>query len=190
MALHAETTISFPNRMEPPPACVCARRPERNASLVSTFAGSWRSIAVTSEHDEPLALFQNEGMTLQEAQACAATTTWMWFFRKLSRAESAFTLRFQYWERSSRTAGNGRVVCRRTEKMVPHLRRRISAGISPMTFLLRGRLAASLDRTGPSRLSTRKEEFAWALEVGREDNSGAGFNLGEYASSVPSGLVP
>jgi Peptidase family M1 domain len=186
-ALHysLETTISSNNSMD---ATASVRlRAETGPERVLAFQLS-RALAIDSvsgERDEPLAFFQNEGMTLQE-RSVRGNDYLDVVLPQSPAPHQEFTLHFHYRGNVIQDAGNGVLFVGARESWYPHFGD--SAEFSSYDLLLRWPRKLRLIATG-SKLDEHDEgEFRVGRWKAEKPISVAGFNLGEYASaSVASG---
>jgi hypothetical protein len=189
-ALHysMETTISSNNSLDA--AASVRLRAETGTERVLAFQLS-RALtidSVTGDHDEPLAFFQNEGMTLQERSARGNDYLNVVLSQSPPQNEE-FTLHFHYRGNVIQDAGNGVLFVGERESWYPHLGD--SAEFSSYDFHFRWPRKLRLIATG-SKLEEHEEgEFRVGHWKTEKPISVAGFNLGEYAStSVASGTHP
>jgi hypothetical protein len=186
-ALHysIETTISANNSLE---ATTDVRlRSETGTERLLSFQLS-RALtidSVTGEHNEALAFFQNEGLTLQE-RGTHGNDYLNVVLPQAPAAEQEFTLHFHYRGNVIQDAGNGVLYVGARDSWYPHFGD--SAEFSDYDFLMRWPRKLRLIATG-SKLEEHDEgDFRAGHWKAEKPMSLAGFNLGEYAStSVASG---
>jgi hypothetical protein len=186
-ALHysLETTISANNSLEATANVLL--RAETGAERILAFQLS-RALtidSVTGEHGEPLAFFQNEGMSLQERSVRGNDYLHVVLPQAPSQKQE-FTLHFHYRGNVIQDAGNGVLFVGARESWYPHLGD--STEFADYDFLLRWPHKLRLIATG-SKLEEHEEgDFRAGHWKSEKPISVAGFNLGEYASvSVASG---
>lgn len=186
-ALHysLETSI-LPNNSLDAVAAVRLRA-ETGAERVLAFQLS-RVLAidkVTGEHGEPLAFFQNEGMSLQERSAHGNDFLYVVLPDVPSRQQE-FTLHFHYRGNVIEDAGNGVLFVGARESWYPHLGD--AAEFATYDLTIRWPRKLRLVATG-SKLDEHEEgDFRIGHWKSEQPIPVAGFNLGEYASaSVASG---
>ena len=186
-ALHysIETSI-LPNNSLDATATVQLRA-ETGAERVQTFQLS-RALTidrVTGEHGEPLAFFQNEGMSLQERTARGNDFLYV-VLPEAPAPRQELTLHFHYRGNVIEDAGNGVLFVGARESWYPHLGD--ASEFASYELTIRWPRKLRLVATG-SKLDEREEGDSrvghWKTE---NPVSVAGFNLGDYASaSVASG---
>src|SRR5882672_11429741 len=186
-ALHysIETTIS-PNNSMDATATVLLRAETGSERILAFQLSRALSIdSVTGEQGEPLAFFQNEGMTLQERSAHG--NDYLDVVLPQSPAQKQeFTLHFHYRGNVIQDAGNSVLFVGARESWYPHLGD--NTEFSSYDFLLRWPRKLRLVATG-SKLEEHEEgDFRAGHWKSEKPISVAGFNLGEYASvTVASG---
>ena len=160
-------------------------RAEAGAERVLTFQLS-RALAidqVTGEHGEPLAFFQNEGMSLQERGARGNDFLYV-VLSEVPEPHKEFVLHFHYRGNVIEDAGNGVLFVGARESWYPHLGD--ASDFASYELTIRWPRKLRLVATG-SKLEEREEGD---FRVGRwkTENlvSVAGFNLGDYASASVS----
>jgi len=180
-----ETTISSNNSLDATANVVLRAETGSERILAFQLSRALTIDSVTGEHGEPLAFFQNEGMSLQERSARG--NDYLDVVLPQSPAQrQEFTLHFHYRGNVIQDAGNGVLFVGARESWYPHLGD--STEFSSYDFLLRWPRKLRLVATG-SKLEEHEEG---ELRVGHWKSekpiSIAGFNLGEYASvTVASG---
>jgi hypothetical protein len=180
-----ETTISSNNSLD---AAASVRvRAETGTERILAFQLS-RALSidsVTGEHGEPLAFFQNEGISLQERSARGNDYLDV-VLPQAPAQNQEFTLHFHYRGNVIQDAGNGVLFVGARESWYPHLGD--SAEFASYEFLLRWPRKLRLIATG-SKLEEHEEgDFRVGHWKTEKPISVAGFNLGEYASaSIASG---
>jgi hypothetical protein len=175
-----EATISSDNSLE---AAASVRvRAESGTERVLAFQLS-RALAidsVTGEHGEPLAFFQNEGMSLQERSSRGNDYLDV-VLPQVPARNQEFSLHFHYRGNVIQDAGNGVLFVGARESWYPHLGD--SAEFSAYDLLLRWPHKLRLIATG-SKLEEHEEgEFRAGHWKAEKPLSVAGFNLGEYAAA-------
>ncbi len=180
-----ETTISSNNSLDATATVLLRAETGTERMIAFQLSRALTIDSVTGEHGEPLAFFQNEGMSLQERSARGNDYLDVVLPQAPSQKQE-FTLHFHYRGNVILDAGNGVLFVDARESWYPHLGD--SAEFSSYDFLLRWPRKLRLIATG-SKLEEHEEGD---LRVGHwkaeKPISVAGFNLGEYASvSVPSG---
>lgn len=181
-ALHysLETSISANNSLEA--AAAIRVRAETGTERLLSFQLS-RALtidSVTGEHQESLAFFQNEGLSLQERSARGND----YLIVVLSQAPAPhqeFTLHFHYRGNVIQDAGNGVLFVGARESWYPHLGD--SAEFSDYDFLMRWPRKLRLIATGTKLDEHEEGEFRVGHWKSEKPMSVAGFNLGEYASA-------
>ena len=135
---------------------------------------------VTGEHGEPLAFFQNEGMTLQERRARGYDYLYVVLPAAPHEAQE-FALQFHYRGNVIEDAGNGVLFVGARESWYPHLGDAADFAMYDMTIRWPRKLhliatGTKLDEheDGDFRIGHWKTEKPLAV---------AGFNLGEYATA-------
>jgi hypothetical protein len=186
-ALHysIETTISSNNSLDAT-ATVLLRAETGTERILSFQLSRALSIdSVTGEGGEPLAFFQNEGMSLQERSVRGNDYLHVVLPQAPSHKQE-FTLHFHYRGNVIQDAGNGVLFVGARESWYPHLGD--CAEFSDYDFLLRWPRKLRLIATG-SKLEEHEEgDFRAGHWKSEKPISVAGFNLGEYASvTVASG---
>ncbi|HKV60993.1 MAG TPA: M1 family aminopeptidase [Candidatus Acidoferrum sp.] len=186
-ALHysIETTIP-PNNSLDSTASVLLRAETGTERMLSFQLSRALTIdSVTSEQGEPLAFFQNEGMTLQERSAHGNDYLEV-VLPQAPSPKQEFTLHFHYRGNVIQDAGNGVLFVGSRESWYPHLGD--STEFASYEFLLRWPRKLRLVATG-SKIEEREEgDFRVGHWKSEKPISVAGFNLGEYASvTVNSG---
>jgi hypothetical protein len=140
---------------------------------------------VTGEHGEPLAFFQNEGMTSQQRIARGNDFLYV-VLNSITPKDQEFTLQFHYRGYVIEDAGNGVLFVGARESWYPHLGDPADFALYDLTIQWPRKLR--LVATGSKRDEHEDGEFRvghWRTE---KPVSVAGFNLGEYATfSVASG---
>ncbi len=186
-ALHysIEASISSDNSLE---ATAAVRlRAETGTKRILSFQLS-RALtiqSVTGEHDDPLAFFQNEGMSLQE-RSTRGNDYLDVVLPQFPAPHQEFTLHFHYRGNVIQDAGNGVLYVGARESWYPHLGD--SAEFSSYDFLLRWPRKLRLIATGAKLEEHEEGDFRAGHWKAEKPMSVAGFNLGEYASaSVASG---
>lgn len=153
--------------------------------LVFQLSRALTTDRVTGEHGEPLAFFQNEGLSLQ--QRYARGNDYLYVVLPAAQPQGQeFSLHFHYSGNVIRDAGNGVLFVGARESWYPHLGDAAEFATYDLTIKWpkRLRLVATgmkLDEheDGEFRVGHWKEEKPMAV---------AGFNLGEYATaSLTSG---
>jgi hypothetical protein len=140
---------------------------------------------VTGDHGEPLAFFQNEGMSLQERSTRGNDFLYV-VLTALPPQGHEFTLRFHYRGNVIEDAGNGVLFVGARESWYPHLGDASEYATYDLTIRWPRKLR--LVATG-SKLDEHEEgEFRVGRWKAEKPLAVAGFNLGEYATaSVVSG---
>jgi peptidase M1-like protein len=135
---------------------------------------------VTGIHGEPLAFFQNEGMTLQERSARGNDYLYV-VLAAVPPQNQEFSLQFHYRGNVIEDAGNGVLFVGARESWYPHLGD--AAAFATYDLTLRWPRKLRLVATG-SKLDEQEEgEYRvghWKIE---KPEAVAGFNLGEYATA-------
>ena len=186
-ALHysIETTISPNNSLDA--AATVLLRAETGSERILAFQLS-RALtidSVTGEHGEPLAFFQNEGMSLQERSARGNDYLDVVLPQSPAKKQE-FTLHFHYRGNVIQDAGNGVLFVGARESWYPHLGD--STEFSSYEFLLRWPRKLRLVATGFKVEEHEEGDFRAGHWKSEKPISVAGFNLGEYASvTVASG---
>ena len=140
---------------------------------------------VTGDHGEPLAFFQNEGLTLQERSA-RGTDYLCVILAAPPPQNHEFTLHFHYRGNVIEDAGNGVLFVGARESWYPHLGDPSAFATYDMTIRWPRKLR--LVATGSKVDEHEDGEFRVGRWKTEKPTSVAGFNLGEYASaSVVSG---
>ena len=186
-ALHysLETTISPNNSLEAKANILL--RAETGTQRILSFQLS-RALtidSVTGESNEPLAFFQNEGLTLQERSAHGNDYLNV-VLPQNPAPHQEFTLHFHYRGNVIQDAGNGVLYVGARESWYPRLGD--TAEFSDYDLLMRWPRKLRLIATG-SKLEEHEEgDFRAGHWKSEKPISIAGFNLGEYVSnSVSSG---
>jgi hypothetical protein len=186
-ALHysIETTVSSNNSLDATSTVLLRAETGTERILAFQLSRALTIDSVTGEHGEPLAFFQNEGMSLQERSARGDDYLDVVLPQAPSQKQE-FTLHFHYRGNVIQDAGNGVLFVGARESWYPHLGD--SAEFSTYDFLLRWPRKLRMIATG-SKLEEHEEgEFRVGHWKTEKPISVAGFNLGEYASaSVASG---
>jgi hypothetical protein len=162
-------------------------RAETGAGRIQAFQLS-RALTVdrvTGERGEPLAFFQNEGMSLQELSARGNDFLYV-VLNEVPEPHKEFALHFHYRGNVIEDAGNGVLFVGARESWYPHLGD--ASDFAPYELTIRWPRKLRLVATG-SKIDEREEGDS---RIGRwkSENpvSVAGFNLGDYAStSISSG---
>lgn len=138
---------------------------------------------VTGEHGEPLAFFQNEGMSLQERSTHGNDFLYV-VLREATEPHKEFALHFHYRGNVIEDAGNGVLFVGARESWYPHLGD--ASDFASYELTIRWPRKLRLVATG-SKLDER-EEGDFRIGRWKTENlvSVAGFNLGDYASSSVS----
>ena len=140
---------------------------------------------VTGDHGEPLAFFQNEGMTLQQRSTHGNDFLYV-ILTRVPPQNQLFTLQFHYRGNVIEDAGNGVLFVGARESWYPHLGDPSDFANYDLTIRWPRRLR--LVATGAKLDEHEEGEFHaghWRTE---KPVAVAGFNLGEYATfSVASG---
>ncbi len=186
-ALHysIETTISPGNSLDATATVLLRAESGTERVLAFQLSRDLSIDSVTGEHGEPLAFFQNEGMSLQERSARGSDSLQVVLPQSPAQNQE-FTLHFHYRGNVIQDAGNGVLFVGARESWYPHFGD--SAEFSSYDFLLRWPRKLRLIATG-SKLEEHEEgDFRVGHWKTEKPMSVAGFNLGEYASaSVASG---
>jgi hypothetical protein len=186
-ALHysMETTISPNNSLDSTATVIL--RAETGTERVLSFQLS-RALtidSVTSEQSEPLAFFQNEGMTLQERSARGNDYLEV-VLPQAPSSKQEFKLHFHYRGNVIQDAGNGVLFVGSRESWYPHLGD--STEFASYEFLLRWPRKLRMVATGSKIEEHEDGDFRVGHWKSEKPISVAGFNLGEYASvTVNSG---
>jgi len=134
---------------------------------------------VTGEHGEPLAFFQNEGMTLQQRSTRGNDSLYV-MLSSVPPQNQTFTLQFHYRGNVIEDAGNGVLFVGARESWYPHLGD--PSAFATYDLTIRWPRKLRLVATG-SKLGEHDEgEFHvghWRTE---KPVAVAGFNLGEYVT--------
>jgi len=181
-ALHysIETSISPNNSLEATTSVHLRAETGTERVLAFQLSRSLTIDSVTGEHNEALAFFQNEGMSLQERSARGNDYLNVVLPQAPSHHQE-FTVRFHYRGNVIQDAGNGVLFVGARESWYPHFGD--SAEFSAYDFLLRWPRKLRLIATG-SKLEEHEEgEFRVGHWKTERTMSVAGFNLGEYASA-------
>lgn len=162
-------------------------RAETGTERVLVFQLS-RALAVdrvTGEHGEPLAFFQNEGISLQERSVHGNDFLYVVLPDVPARSQE-FTLHFHYRGKVIEDAGNGVFFVGARESWYPHLGD--AAEFATYDLTMRWPRKLRLVATGSKREEHEEGDFRVGHWKSESPIPVAGFNLGEYASaSVSSG---
>jgi hypothetical protein len=186
-ALHysIEASISPDNSLEA--TATVSLRAEAGTERILSFQLS-RALtiqSITGEQDDPLAFFQNEGMSLQE-RSTRGNDYLDVVLPQFPTPHQEFTLHFHYRGNVIQDAGNGVLYVGARESWYPHLGD--SAEFSAYDFVLRWPRKLRLIATGAKLEEHEEGDFRAGHWKAEKPMSVAGFNLGEYASaSVSSG---
>src|SRR5437667_846143 len=132
---------------------------------------------VTGDHGEPLAFFQNEGMTLQQRSTRGNDFLYV-ILSSAPPQNQIFTLQFHYRGNVIEDAGNGVLFVGARESWYPHLGG--PADFANYDLTIRWPRKLHLVATG-SKLEEREDgEFRVGHWKTEKPTSVAGFNLGEY----------
>jgi peptidase M1-like protein len=181
-ALHytLETSILADNSLDA--SAIVGIRAETGRARILVFQLS-RALTidrVTGIHGEPLAFFQNEGLTLQERGTHGNDYLYV-VLAAVPAQNQEFTLQFHYRGNVIEDAGNGVLFVGARESWYPHLGD--AAEFATYGLTLRWPRKLRLVATG-SKLDEHEEgEFRvghWKVE---KPEAVAGFNLGEYATA-------
>ncbi|HEY6945150.1 MAG TPA: M1 family aminopeptidase [Candidatus Acidoferrum sp.] len=140
---------------------------------------------VTGEHGEPMAFFQNEGMSPQERSARG--NDYLYVILPAAPAQNQeFTLQFHYHGNVIEDAGNGVLFVGARESWYPHLGD--PAAFASYDLTIRWPRKLRLVATGSKLENHEDGEFRVGHWKTEKPVAVAGFNLGEYATaSVTSG---
>jgi hypothetical protein len=186
-ALHysVETTISSNNSMDATAAVLLRAETGSERILAFQLSRALSIDSVTGEQGEPLAFFQNEGMTLQERSARGNDYLDV-VLPQAPSPKQEFTLHFHYRGNVIQDAGNGVLFVGARESWYPHLGD--NTDFSSYDFLLRWPRKLRLVATGSKLEEHEDGDFRAGHWKSEKPISVAGFNLGEYASvTVASG---
>ena len=140
---------------------------------------------VTAEHGEPLAFFQNEGMTFRERSSRGNDYLYV-VLSAVPSQNQEFTLQFHYRGNVIEDAGNGVLFVGARESWYPHLGDPADFALYDLTIRWPRKL--HLVATGTKLDAHEEGEFRIGHWKTERPTAVAGFNLGEYAtSSVTSG---
>ena len=180
-----ETTVSSNNALDSIATVLVRAETGTERILAFQLSRALTIDSVSGEKGEPLAFFQNEGMTDQERSARGNDTLDV-ILPQAPAQKQEFTLHFHYRGNVIQDAGNGVLFVGARESWYPHLGD--STDFSSYDFLLRWPRKLRLVATG-SKLEEHEEgDFRVGHWKSEKPISIAGFNLGEYASvSVASG---
>jgi peptidase M1-like protein len=175
-----ETSILPDNALDA--TAVIRLRAEAGAHRVLVFQLS-RALTVdrvTGENGEPLAFFQNEGMSLQERSSRG--TDYLYVVLGSPPPQSAeFALRFHYRGHVIEDAGNGVLFVGARESWYPHLGD--AADFATYDLTMRWPRKLLLVATGSKAEEHEEGEFRIGRWKTEKPLAVAGFNLGEYASA-------
>jgi len=135
---------------------------------------------VTNDKDEPLAFFQNEGMSLQE-RSVRGNDYLDVVLREAPARNQEFTLHFRYHGNVIENAGNGVLFVGARESWYPHLGD--SAEFSSYGLTMRWPRRLRLLATGSKLEEHEDGDFRVSHWKTDKPASVAGFNLGEYATA-------
>ena len=135
---------------------------------------------VTNDKDEPLAFFQNEGMSLQE-RSVRGNDYLDVVLREAPARNQEFTLHFRYHGNVIENAGNGVLFVGARESWYPHLGD--SAEFSSYELTMRWPRRLRLLATGSKLEEHEDGDFRVSHWKTDKPASVAGFNLGEYATA-------
>ena len=186
-ALHysLETTISANNTLEAKANILVRAETGTQRMLSFELSRALTLDSVTGEHNEPLAFFQNEGLTLQE-RSRRGNDYLNVILPQTPSLHQEFTLHFRYRGNVIEDAGNGVLYVGARESWYPHLGD--SAEFSDYDFLMRWPRKLRLIATGSKIEEHEEGDFRAGHWKSEKPISVAGFNLGEYVStSVASG---
>ena len=186
-ALHysLETTISPNNTLEAKANILVRAETGTQRMLSFELSRALTLDSVTGEHNEPLAFFQNEGLTLQE-RSTHGNDYLNVILPQTPAPHQEFTLHFHYRGNVIQDAGNGVLYVGARESWYPHLGD--SAEFSDYDFLMRWPRKLRLIATGSKIEEHEEGDFRAGHWKSEKPISVAGFNLGEYVStSVASG---
>jgi hypothetical protein len=180
-----ETTISPNNSLEAKASLVLRAESGTQRMLSFQLSRALTVDSVSGEHNEALAFFQNEGLTLQE-RSMRGNDYLNVVLPENPSPHQEFTLHFHYRGNVIQSAGNGVLYVGARESWYPHMGD--NAEFSDYDFLIRWPRKLRLIATG-SKLEEHEEgEFRAGHWKTEKPISVAGFNLGEYIStSVASG---
>ncbi len=181
-ALHysIETSISPDNSLEAT-ATVRLRAETATERILSFQLSRALTIqSVTGEQGDPLAFFQNEGMSLQE-RSTRGNDYLDVVLPQFPTPHQEFTLHFHYRGNVIQDAGNGVLYVGARESWYPHLGD--SAEFSAYEFLMRWPRKLRLIATGTKLEEHDEGDFRAGHWKAEKPMAVAGFNLGEYASA-------
>jgi len=135
---------------------------------------------ITAEHGEPLAFFQNEGMSLQESSARGNDYLYVVLPAVLALHQE-IALRFHYHGNVIEDAGNGVLFVGARESWYPHLGD--AADFAAYDLTIRWPRKFRLVATGTKVEEHEDGEFRVGHWKTESPTSVAGFNLGDYASA-------
>ena len=135
---------------------------------------------VTNDKDEPLAFFQNEGMSLRE-RSVRGNDFLDVVLREAPARNQEFTLHFRYHGNVIENAGNGVLFVGARESWYPHLGD--SAEFSSYELTMRWPRRLRLLATGSKLEEHEDGDFRVSHWKTDKPASVAGFNLGEYATA-------
>ena len=135
---------------------------------------------VTNDKDEPLAFFQNEGMSLRE-RSVRGNDFLDVVLREAPARNQEFTLHFRYHGNVIENAGNGVLFVGARESWYPHLGD--SAEFSSYGLTMRWPRRLRLLATGSKLEEHEDGDFRVSHWKTDKPASVAGFNLGEYATA-------
>jgi hypothetical protein len=186
-ALHysLETTISPDDNLDATATVLLRAETGTERILAFQLSRALSIDSVTGEQGEPLAFFQNEGMTLQERSARGNDYLEV-VLPQAPAPKQEFTLHFHYRGNVIQDAGNGVLFVSARESWYPHLGD--STEFAPYDFLFHWPRKLRLVATGSKLEEHEDGDFRVGHWKSEKPLSIAGFNLGEYASvTVASG---
>lgn len=186
-ALHylLETSILLNNSLDGTATVQIRAETGKERVLAFQLSRSLTIDRVTGEHGEPLAFFQNEGMSLQERSARGNDFAYVVLPESPAHGQE-FTLRFHYRGNVIEDAGNGVLFVGARESWYPHFGD--GAEFATYELTIRWPRKLSLVATGSKLEEHEDGEFRVGRWKTERPISVAGFNLGDYAStSVASG---
>jgi hypothetical protein len=186
-ALHysLETSILFDNALDANAAVQIRAETGKERVLEFQLSRALTVDRVTREHGEPLAFFQNEGMTLQELSARGNDFVYV-VLPESPKPRLEFTLHFHYRGNVIEDAGNGVLFVGARESWYPHLGD--AAEFATYELTIRWPRKLRLVATGSKLEEHEQGDFRIGRWKAENPIPVAGFNLGEYASaSVASG---
>ena len=175
-----EVSIHPDNSLEGTAAVLVRAETGKQRALAFELSHALNVDRVTGEHGEPLAFFQNEGMTLQQRIRRGNNYLYV-VLPEAPAARQEFSLHFHYRGNVIEGAGNGVLFVGARGSWYPHLGD--TADFAAYELTIRWPRKLRLAATGTKLDEHEDGDFRVGHWKSENPISVAGFNLGEYASA-------